>query len=219
MAHAFRYLSVLLALAVGALAQEPLVRFTVFSARPVAGLTFAPRPGAAAQKVVFYPTARSPRYEFHGPMPVQFVDAMGKVLAEATIPPGIADALLLFSAIEVPAPALRYQVAVLDDGARGHNAGELAIVNLSGLELSGNVGPHAVILKPGLNPALPIGRSAKINLRATLKGRTYSSYTESVELGAKQRALLVLFPPYYRGSVEAQSRVLIDEPPSVARKI
>src|SRR5688572_25599165 len=47
------------------------VRFTVFSARPIADVAFAPRAGAAPQKVVFYPTARSPRYEFRGAMPLR----------------------------------------------------------------------------------------------------------------------------------------------------
>jgi hypothetical protein len=33
-----------------------------------------------------------------------------------------------------------------------------------------------------------------------------------VPLGPRQRALLILFPPFYAGSLEVQSRLLIDEP-------
>jgi hypothetical protein len=229
MAHALRYLTALVALAGAVWGQGTpprVVHFTVFSARPIADLSFVPLAKAAPQKLVFYPTARSPRYDYRGTMPLQFADPSGQVVAEATIPADITDALLLFSAVEPPPaaktdadarkskPALRYQIAVLDDGATRHGPGGLAIINFSGLELSGNVGPHAVLLKPGLNPTLPIGRSAKIALRAASKGKTYQSYVDSVELGNRQRALLILFPPYYKGSLEAQSRLLIDEAPA-----
>jgi hypothetical protein len=76
------------------------VHFTVFSATPVTGLAYAPRAKAAPTALVFYPTARSPRYEYRGTMPLRFLDqATGAVVAEATIPPGINEALLLFSAL------------------------------------------------------------------------------------------------------------------------
>lgn len=225
MAHAFRHL--IFGALLGLLATCPLaaqvVRFTVFAAKPIAGLAFVPKANAAPVKTVFYPTARSPRYEYRGAMPLRFVDpADNTVVAEVTIPAGIQDALLLFSPAETTgtpaakgkaAPTLRYQVSVLDDGALRHGAGGLSIVNLSGLELSGVVGANAVILTPGLNPTLSIGKSAKVTLRAAAKGKTVQSYADSIELGPKNRALLILFPPYYKGSLEAQSRLLIDEPP------
>jgi hypothetical protein len=216
MAHALRYLILLGAIVGWAQAQAPVaaVRFTVFSARPVSDLSFLPRAGAAPQKTVFYPTARSPRYEFRGAMPIRFTDATNRVVAEATVPAGIRDALLLFTPIEpAPTAGLRFQVSVLDDGVLRHGPGGLAIINLSGLALSGVVGSNAVVLKPGLNPTLAIGSSTKINFRASLKNRTYQSYADTVELGRNQRALLILFPPYYKGSLEAQSRLLLDEPP------
>ena len=180
---------------------------------------------AAPQKLVFYPTARSPRYEFRGVMPLRFADATGAVVAEATVPPEMHDVLLLFAAVETPstaAPAkeggppggLRYQISVLDDGAARHGSGGLAVINLSGLALSGKVDGKDVTLKAGLNPTLPIGRSAKILLRTTFKARSYQSYADTVELKKSERALLILFPPFYKGSLEVQSRLLVDEPPA-----
>ena len=213
----------LLAGALPAFAQAPVppqpVRFTVFSARPIADISFVPRPNAALQKLVFYPTARSPRYEYRGAAPIRFTEAAsGRVVAEASIPPEVRDALLLFVPIEpAPASGLRYQISVLDDGAARHGPGGLAIINLSGLALSGTVGPHAVILKAGLNPTLAIGNSAKIVLRTAFKNRTYQSYADAVEMDRSQRAVLILFPPYYRGSLEVQSRMLLDEPPVAPR--
>ena len=231
MAHALRYLTVLLAFGTTLAAQAPRAaeqafHFTVFSARPLADLTFGPRAGAPPVKLVFYPTARSPRYEFRGAPPLRLVEGpSGAVVAEAVVPPDIREALLLLTPIE-PAPAdstgswrtagLRYRVAVLDDGAARHGPGGLAIINFSGLALSGIVGRSEVTLKDGLNPTLAVGRSAKVQFRTPFKGRSYQSYADTVELNKNERALLILFPPFYTGSLEVQSRLLIDEPPVLA---
>jgi hypothetical protein len=47
-------------------------------------------------------------------------------------------------------------------------------------------------------------------LRTTVKNRTYQAYVGNIELGKNERALLLLLPPFYRGSPEVQSRLLID---------
>lgn len=197
-------------------ANLPAAWFTVFSAKPIKGLTYLPKPGAPAQKVAFYPTARSQRNEFRGAMPLRFLDEKGGVVAEATIPRDIRDALLLFTPLENPPaegqPGLRYQVAVLDDSTSRQGPGSLAIINLSGLSLAGTVNKQSVSLSAGLNPAITVGRSAAIVLRATANKKTYQSYSATVPLTPKQRALLILLPPFYKGSVEAQARMLLDEP-------
>jgi hypothetical protein len=149
--------------------------------------------------------------------PLRFVDAnSGDVVAEAVIPPSIRDALLLFSPLDATAAAgksLRYQIAVLDDGAARHGSGGLAIINLSGLALAGTVGAEKVTLKAGLNPTLAIGRAAAVTLSTAFKGRTYRSYAATVTLGRNDRALLILFPPFNPGSLEVQPRLLVDQPP------
>jgi hypothetical protein len=222
MAHPLRYLIAPL-LAFGAVllapgraaAAEQAVRFTVFASRATSGLTFSPRVGQPAVPVVFYPTARSPRYEYRGPMPLRFTDAKsGAVVAEATVPPTIADALLLLVPLEpAPAAGLRYQVFVLDDTAARQAPGSLALINFSGMELAGTIDGQPVTLTAGLNPVQPIGRAAALLLRTTVKGRSYQAYAGKIELKAAERALLLLLPPFYKGSLEVQSRVLVDTPP------
>lgn len=203
----------------------PPVRFSVFSPKPIKDVGFAPRAGSVPQPVAFAPTARSPRYEYRGPMPLRFIDVTsGVVVAEANIPAGIRDALLLFSPIDTPTPTsagkgagtLRYQIAVLDDSAARLAPGSLSIVNLSGLALSGTVNKEKLTLQPGLNAPLAVGRAATIALRTTFKGRSYQSYAGTAALGRNDRALLILFPPFYAGSLEVQSRLLIDPPPGAA---
>lgn len=193
-------------------AAGPTVRFTLFAARPIADLGFSPRPGAAVQRVAFYPTARSARYEFHGRMPLQFVDAAsGDVVAEVTIPPEIREPLLLFTPAEAQASGkLRYQVAVLDDSAAHHPAGALVVVNLSGLALTGTLNDEAISVKAGLNPPVNIPRGAKLSFRTTFKGRAFPAYSGEVKLARNERGLLILFPPFYPGSLEVQARLLVD---------
>lgn len=227
MAHAGRHLrralaGVLVLLLTGvAWAQgaggAPAVRFTVFAPKPMPEIGYLPRPGAPLQKLSFQPNSRSLRHEFRGPMPLRFVDAAsGTVVAETTIPAGVRDALLLFTPLGAGAGSgkggLKYQVAVLDDGVGRHGPGGLAIINLSGLTLAGTVNQENVTLKAGLNPTLAVGRSATIALRTTVNQRAYSAYSGKLSLGARQRALLLLFPPFNPGSVEVQSRLLVDEP-------
>ena len=218
MAHALRYL--ILALCGGGFlsAAEPApagsqaVRFKVFSPRAVNGLTFTPRPGQAPKHLVLYPTARSPRYDYLGSMPLRITDAQtNTVVAEATVPREITSALLLLVPLEpAPATGLRYQTYVLDDTAARQPAGTLAIINFSGLELAGTLAGKPLVLTAGLNAVTPLGRSAALTLRTTVKNRTYQAYAGNVELGKNERALLLLLPPFYRGSLEVQSRLLID---------
>lgn len=201
-------------------ANPPPVRFSVFAAQPLADLSFVPRPGAPPQKVHFFPTARSAKADYRGPMPLRFSDATGAtVVAEAAIPAGVRDAFLLFSPFPDGAKAggLRYQVAVVDESALRLSAGGLAIINLSGLALSGTINTTAVTLTPGLNPAVSVGRSAKVELQTTFKGRAYRSYAATLALKAGERALVILFPPFNPGSLEVMPRVLVDQPAAPAK--
>jgi len=225
MAHALRYLIVAMFVAlVGTLRAQPAapeqrVRFTVFSSRPAEGLAYVARTGQPAAPVTLYPTARSPRYEWRGVMPLRLLDAKtGAVLAEATVPPAITEALLLLVPLSpAPATGLRYQVYVLDDTAARLAPGRLAIINLSGLALAGTLGEQPVALAAGLNSAQPVNRATSLVLRTTLKGRSFQSYTGTLDLAKNERALLLLLPPFYKGSLEVQSRLLVDTPPTAAR--
>ena len=225
MAHAFRYLTAGLLLGLAwldargqAAPPEQSVRFTVFSSRAATGLAYTPRTGQGTVPLVFYPTARSPRYDYRGAMPIRLVDTKtSAVVAEANVPSTITAALLLLVPIEpAPATGLRYQIYVLDDTVARQAPGTLAIINFSGLLLTGTVDGKPVSLQPGLNAAQPIGRSATVALRTTVKNRSYQAYAGTVELEKNERALLLLLPPFYKGSPEVQSRLLIDNPASAA---
>jgi hypothetical protein len=213
MAYSLRYLIACVLIAVAARAAEMAVSFTVFAPRTITDVAFEPRIGVPAQKLVFQPTARSVRYDYRGPAPLRFTDGSGAVVAEAAIPPEIREPLLLFSPIEpAPVAGVRYRIAILDDSVNRHGASGLVILNFSGLSLTGMIADQPVALLEGLNPVVSIGRGAAIELRTAFKGKSYRAYADRLRLGANERALLVLFPPFQKGGLEVQPRLLIDNP-------
>ncbi len=219
MAHQVRYLILLGALLLVTpfvLAQRPgqiSVRFTVFSARPIEGLAYVSTTGAKLP-LKFNPTARSTRHTYNGALPLKFVDiATGAVVAEATVPSDVREPLLLFMALPTDsARGLRYQVAVMDDSAAKLGPGHLAILNLSGLKLTGTLDKVSLTVDEGLNAPLPFARSAKLTIFASVRGTRVQSYADVIKSPKSSRLLLILFPPTRPGALEVQSRALVDEP-------
>lgn len=228
MAYLRRYLTVLslpwLGALSGAASSPPVperhITFTVFSAEPVANLAYVPRVGAAAVPLVFYPTARSPHYAYAGPALVQLFDApTGALAAEISVPPGIPHALFILSAREnVAGGVARYRVQIVDDSLPRHPAGSLLILNLSGLALSGTVNGRHRDLTAGFNAAIRVGESASVNLRTPFRNRSYQAFANTIRLDPSGRCLLLLLPPFHRGSLEVQSRILRDAPPPAGGK-
>jgi len=194
--------------------------FTVFSAEPIEHLVYVPRPHAAPLPLAFYPTARSPGYRYAGPATVQLIDSgTGAVAAEINVPPAIRTALFILSASDSPSSAApRYRAQVVDDGVGEHPPGTLLVLNLSGLPLSGSINQRPVTLAEGKNVPIRVGASASVNLRTPFRDRSFQAYAETIALGDSGRALLLLLPPYRQGSLEVQSRVLLDAPAPEARE-
>lgn len=220
MAHALRYLiacvGLLLAapLALAQAAKGPTVRFTVYALRPIEGLGLAGATGAG-QPVAFSALGRSVRYTYTGPGPVKFIDITTKeVVAEAVVPPEIREPLFLF--LDPPANnprKLRHQIAVLDDSAAKLASGQLAILNLSGLKLTGTLDKADLALEAGLNAPVPVKAGAKLTLFATARGTRVQSYADVLRPGKTARLLLIIFPPARKGALEVQARFLAEEPP------
>lgn len=190
----------------------PVVRFTVFAADPIAGLGYVSQPGGAVVPLRFYPTERSAIHEHRGREPMRVVEVRtSKAVLEVPIPAGLRDVLLLVSSSAGRLGEPSYRVTVLDDGPRQRAAGQIQILNLSGLDLAGELNGRRIAIEPGLNPAVSAGRSARLVLRTRFRGRSYLSWHDTISLGPAGRGLLILFPPLLEGSIEVQTRVLRDE--------
>ena len=187
------------------------LRFTVFSPRPPGEAAYVPAPGQAPTHLRFHPLARSPRYEYRGPPVVRFIAPRDRtLLAEAEIPAGLTSALIVLLPDEKAAG--RWRTIVLDDGEARFRAGQLVLVNLSGLELEGTLNERPLKPVPGPNPALAVPRTGQLVLRTTPRGATYQALATDLNLAAGERALLLLLPPLRPGTFAVQHRLLVDRP-------
>jgi len=187
------------------------LRFTVFSPRPPGEAAYVPAPGQAPTRLRFHPLARSPRYEYRGPAPLRFIAPRDRaLLAEAEILAGLTSALIILLPDEKAAG--RWRTIVLDEGEARFRAGQLVLVNLSGLELEGTLNERALKLVPGPNAALALPRTSQLVLRTSARGATYQALTTELNLAEGERALLLLLPPLRPGTFVVQHRLLLDRP-------
>jgi len=190
------------------------VHFSVFALRPVPGLAVLPSDDHPPQPIQLYPTARSSLVSYRGPMPVRLVNMItGNALAEVWIPPTITRALIVVAPGNGPESGGHLVPHLVDENPPSSGTVRLTVLNLSGLSLRGWINARPMAIRAGLNPIPGVSGTARLELRAVLKEREYHSYADAVTLTAAERSLLILFPPYYRGSLEVQARMLREEMP------
>lgn len=187
------------------------LRFTVFSPRPPGEAAYVPAPGQAPTRLRFHPLARSPRYEYRGPAMVRFIAPRDRaLLAEAEIPAGLNSALIVL--LPDDKAAGRWRTIVLDDGEARFRAGQLVLVNLSGLELEGTLNERPLQAVSGPNPALAVPRTGQLVLRTKARGSMYQALATDLNLAEGERALPLLLPPLRPGTFAVQHRLLLDRP-------
>ena len=194
------------------LAANPPIVFTVFSPEPLTGLSYRPRPDRAPEPLVFYPTARSPDYAYAGPSRLELlVGQDAKHAGEVVLPKGVHRLLLIVTPRPGPNGARRLHVTWVSDGSASHPAGTLRLINDSGIRLTGLLGQRSVSMESGADRLIPAESGTDINLRAQVKGRSYQACSLAIRVPPAERALLLLLPPYQRGAVEVQWRLLVDK--------
>ncbi|MFZ9745372.1 MAG: hypothetical protein ACO3G4_01930 [Opitutaceae bacterium] len=187
------------------------LRFSVFSPRPPAEASYLAAPGQPPTRLRFYPLARSPRYEYRGPATLRLIAPQDRApLAEAEIPAGMANPLIVLLPEEQAAG--RWRALVLDDGETRFRAGQLVLVNVSGLALEGTLGGRPLKTGPGPNPALAVPRTGQLVLRTSSRGASYQALATELKLAEGERALLLLLPPLRAGTFAVQYRLLVDRP-------
>jgi hypothetical protein len=197
---------------------QRVVGFTVFAAEAIEGWGYLTQPGEAPVPLRFFPTERSPRYEVRGRPSLRLVAIeTGETVAEVAIPEGLREVLVLVTPATAGTDSRRHRLTVFDDSTRQRGPGQVQLLNLSGLELTAELNGRRVAAAAGLNPAQDAGRSARLLLRTEFRGRSYLSWHETITLGPGGRALVVLFPPFLGGSLEVQTRVLVDDPAGAGR--
>ena len=186
------------------------VSFSVFAVEPGLDAVYIPRPGAEPRPLEFYPTSRSSPQKYRGRSPLEIFDrASGATIASIELPREIRSALLIFMPSANPRS---HDVRVIDDGDARHSVGETRVINLSGLLLEGAINQEYLQLPNGADRTIKAGNFVRMKLRTMFRERSFPSYAGEFELESGGRALVLLLPPYRAGSLEVQSRVLLDAP-------
>lgn len=226
MAHKFRNLIfaplLWLGAAIAVVAQVPepqlALDFTVFSSDRIVDLGYLKpaRVGSTTVPVQFFPTERSPRYQYRGPVPLEFVNVKtGQVVASVTPPLEMTHPLFIFSS---RSGGEKFDIFVVDDSSAGMGPKGVTILNFSNMEHTGKLGKTSISVAKGLNPTIPLDGSSRIQLQTVFKGRPFASLDDNLGVTRGQRALLFLLPPFNKGALDVQYRILIDEPPDAEAK-
>ena len=214
----------------GALAQPSEVpemldlNFSVYSFQRLKGLNFL-NPHAQVEKLSFFSSSRSPRHHYSGPNPIVFFretpepspqnpSAVRRVsVAEARIPPGMRDPMLVFFRDTSTASASeRYLVYPFDDSLRNLPAGHIVFFNVSGYELRGYINREVVRLRTGPSQPYSVrGSSIGVSLGVYVGEKYRQSFASPIAVGNDQRAIAFFFPPYLAGSPEVQPRILLED--------
>lgn len=194
------------------------VRFTVFSGATLNGLGYVvhqPHGPDIITPVTFYPMSRSPIYDYRGESPLEFVNiSTRQTVASVVLPREIRTPLLVFITKAGVNGATAYDVIVVDDSLAAHGPHGVAILNLSGLVLTGTINKQNVQLTAGWNQPIEVRGSTKVQFRTEFKGRSYQSFADVIHVKEGERALLVFLPPFYKGALDVQCRVLLDVVPA-----
>jgi hypothetical protein len=197
-------------------ADEPsrTVRVSVFSVDAVEPGALAIVTGPSDRErllpLTMFPGAKSATYEYVGNGVMQIVEtATRRPVSVVEFPEDMTDAFLILQSV---AGAQRLKAIVLDDSVTKHRLGQLVVLNLTGHELSGTLGRRQVRLPTGYSGPFDVGPSVKISMTRMLNSRSYHVYGDTIKVPRDSRAILLLLPAVYRGSVEARVALLVDSP-------
>jgi hypothetical protein len=194
------------------------LQFTIFATGRLPDLVYqiAARPVPRFAPVMLFPSSRSPVYHYEGWDDLCLFEAGSRrLLARAEVPRSISRALLIVAPWpQAPPAGPSHRVYVFDDSTTHLPPGTLGILNMSGFRLAGAWGAQPLDLEQGYRGPFPCHETVAVQLAVTVRSRRYQAFADRLSAGAGQRGILILLPPYRRGSVEIQYRLLLEEPQS-----
>jgi hypothetical protein len=188
------------------------ITFRVFAAERIPPMEYEPTSLGDRKPVLFYPTAFSPRYVYKGEGPIRFFRrGVSAPVLELNPPPELNEIVIMWLNTTPGSDAGPLgNVRVLDDAVLHRPLGTASILNVSGLSLRGVWDGKPIAIDEGLSALTSRSSAGTLELRTYFKNRWYPSYRETIEVRQGERALLLLLPPIRRGSLEVQSRWLVD---------
>jgi hypothetical protein len=185
------------------------VAVTVFSPEPISSVGFRSDRDAPIQPLTFYPTARSSPHIVRSDE-IEFVDTdTERVIGRGVLPEGAHQVLFLLLR-KIRSPASSWEIRAIIDDDSGESHGNLRVLNYSGLQFDGSIDGHEISMSEGDDTTLIIGKDPQVTLRTKFKSSQHTCFAETLSIPSGTRAVLLLLPPYRRGSLDVQSRLLID---------
>jgi hypothetical protein len=195
----------------GALSADRVqVEFQAFALPPIAHLYFRAAPGEAPVRMRFYSSEATPWYRYQGPRQLPLWNDPDGTETVATL--DLATAPRRFLLILVPegeSPRLRPLVvsAALDGMPPSH----VRLVNTTGSSYRLSFDRRDVLLSPGVGPNLPLLGRVDLALSVWTRQQWRPCGEVELELGAKNRGWLILFPPRRPGELYPVMRVLYEK--------
>lgn len=210
--------------------EEPIINvdFSVYSLSRLEGIKFVNGDRDGAIPVSFYSSSRSEAYTYSGPSPIIFfteepaptadsAEAVRRIkVAEIDIPVPRGEFLFIFFPDDTQDKE-SYRIFPLDDSTRAHPYGSIRLFNATPYTLEGVLGSERIRLRPGPGEFYRMrGNSVSLGLGFQHDGKFHQSFNSPLHLDDDSRGLMMLFPPFVKGSAILQTRFLrqarADEP-------
>ncbi len=199
------------------MATERLSDFAYVQLKPAA--QGKPRPVAADFDIVplrVNSQGRSDLHRFSGPGPLRFVTTSGsgdslavtKVLAVVNTPASRGRSLfVLHPGVEFGT----WDVIALDDEPEAFPSRQARVIHLAGEPVAVSLNGETVTLRaaPQVLPPRAFGGRLKLGVAMARQGRPVPVFDQTLSVGADERLLVVLLPPY-RAGADVRTRVVRD---------
>ena len=207
--------------------EVPIIKadFTVYSLKRLKDLKFIHGDKQGASALEFFSSAKSKLYEYEGPNPIIFFretpaptkedpNAVNRTkVAELTLPQEGGEFLFIFFP-DYSSDNEKYQIYPLDDSKSELPNGSIRLFNATSFQLEGVFGQNKINLAPGPSEAYRLpGNSMSLGLGIRYEGKFHMSYNGPLNLEANSRGLMMLYPPFVKGSAILQTRYLRDSEP------
>ena len=200
------------------------VDFTVYSMQRLKALHFLHGDRAESSPLTFYSSARSEKYQYEGVNPIIFFketpaptpenpDAVTRnKVAEVNIPtPGGEYLFIFFSDYRGDQEA--YKIYPLNDSTQALPYGAIRLFNATSFTLEGVLGKERIKLEPGPSKFYRVGNGlVSLGLGFRHGDKFHQSFNSPLELNNDARGLMMIFPPFVKGSAVVQTRFLKETP-------
>lgn len=206
--------------------EEPIIRanFTVYSLQRPVNIKFINGDRKTATPVNFYSSSRSEKYSYEGLNPIVFFQEYPaptesdpgaverKKVAEVSLPPTGGEFLFIFFPTD-DSDSDTYRIYPMDDSTSAFPFGAIRLFNATPFTLEGVLGRERIRLEPGPSKAYRVNSyKTALGLGFRHNDSFHQSFNSPVEMESGARGLMMIFPPFVKGSAIVQTRFIRENP-------